>query len=48
MNKTKIIITISLSSISGDVIEFVKNNPEAIGYVSLSANTAGLKTLTIN
>jgi ABC-type phosphate transport system substrate-binding protein len=31
-----------------DVIEYVKKNPGAIGYVSHSANTAGVKTITIN
>jgi ABC-type phosphate transport system substrate-binding protein len=31
-----------------DVIEFVKNNPGAVGYVSLSANTTGVKIITIN
>jgi ABC-type phosphate transport system substrate-binding protein len=30
-----------------DIIEFVKSNPGAIGYVSSSANTDGVKVLTI-
>ena len=31
-----------------DVIEYVKKNPGAIGYVSAAANTAGVKTISIN
>jgi ABC-type phosphate transport system substrate-binding protein len=31
-----------------EVIEFVKANPGAIGYVSVGANTTGVKVLTIN
>lgn len=31
-----------------DVIEYVKKNPGAVGYVSATANTAGVKTITIN
>ena len=30
-----------------EVVEFVKNNPGAIGYVSPGANTSGVKTLTV-
>jgi ABC-type phosphate transport system substrate-binding protein len=31
-----------------DVVNFVKNNPGAIGYVSGSANTSGVKVVTVN
>lgn len=31
-----------------EVIEFVRKNPGAIGYVSESANTTGVKTLSLN
>lgn len=31
-----------------DVIEFVKRNPGAIGYVSSDAETAGVKTISVN
>jgi ABC-type phosphate transport system substrate-binding protein len=31
-----------------EIIEFVKKNPGAIGYVSSSANTSDVKILTIN
>ena len=30
-----------------DVIEFVKNNPGAIGYVSANTNTSGVKVLKV-
>lgn len=31
-----------------EVIEYVKKNPGAIGYVSAAASTAGVKTISIN
>jgi len=31
-----------------EVIEFIKKNPGGIGYVSSSANTSGVKTVSIN
>lgn len=31
-----------------EVIEFVKSNPGAVGYVSSGASTAGVKVITVN
>lgn len=32
----------------GDVIEFVKRNPGAVGYISAGASADGVKVLTVN